>query len=236
MQQSTGLHAAIIMDGNGRWAQRRGWDRIRGHEAGGRVVERIIEAAPGLGIGVLTLYAFSSDNWSRPMPEVAALMRLLRVHLRRERGRALANGVAVEVIGRRDRLPGSLVREIERTEAATRGGVSLRLRLAVDYSSRDAILEAVLRTALRALASRSGPVRRAARARGPRAGTAGRPADPHRRRMPIVGLSAVGMRLRRAVLPGHHVARVHGDRARGDRRRIPAPPATVWRRRLEPSR
>jgi len=134
------------MDGNGRWAERRGWERIRGHQAGGQVVERIVEAAPGLGIGVLTLYAFSSDNWSRPMPEVAGLMRLLRLHLRRERSRAMANGVAVEVIGRRDRLPQSLVREIERTEEATRGGSSLRLRLAVDYSARDAIVDAALRS------------------------------------------------------------------------------------------
>ncbi len=145
MKQSRGRHAAIIMDGNGRWAERRGWDRIRGHQAGGRVAERIIEAAPGLGLDVLTLYAFSSDNWSRPMPEVTALLRLLRGHLRRERGRALTNGVAVEVIGRRDRLPASLLREIERTEEATRAGRSLRLRLAVDYSGRDAILEAALR-------------------------------------------------------------------------------------------
>ncbi len=147
MKQSGRLHAAIIMDGNGRWAERRGWSRVRGHEAGGRAAERIIEAASGLGIGVLTLYAFSSDNWSRPMPEVTALMRLLRVHLRRERGRALANGVAVEVVGRRDRLPAVLVREIERTEEATRGGATLRLRLAVDYSARNAILEAALRLA-----------------------------------------------------------------------------------------
>jgi undecaprenyl diphosphate synthase len=145
VKQSETLHAAIIMDGNGRWAERRGLGRIRGHEAGGKAAERIIEAAPGLGIGVLTLYAFSSDNWSRPMPEVTALMRLLRVHLRRERARAVERGVAVEVIGRRDRLPDSVVREIERSEDATRHGRSLRLRLAIDYSARDAILSAVAR-------------------------------------------------------------------------------------------
>jgi undecaprenyl diphosphate synthase len=110
-------------------------------------VERIVEAAPGLGITVLTLYAFSSDNWNRPMPEVAALMRLLQAHLRTERARALRNGVRVEIVGRRDRLPAGVLREIERTERATRFGTRLWLRLAVDYSSRDAILEAATRAA-----------------------------------------------------------------------------------------
>ena len=133
------------MDGNGRWAERRGWQRGRGHEAGGRTVERVVEAAPGLGIAVLTLYAFSSDNWSRPMPEVAGLMRLLQAHLRSERIRALRHGVRVDVIGRRDRLPAGVLREIDRTERATRSGARLHLRLAVDYSSRAAIVDAAHR-------------------------------------------------------------------------------------------
>ncbi|MGQ0701805.1 MAG: polyprenyl diphosphate synthase [Gemmatimonadales bacterium] len=140
-----GLHVAIIMDGNGRWAERRGLSRTRGHEAGGRAVERIVEAAPAAGIGVLTLYAFSSDNWNRPMPEVTALMRLLHRYLGSERERAVANRVAVEVIGRRDRLPARVVGEIVRCETATAGGNQLRLRLAVDYSARDAIHRAALR-------------------------------------------------------------------------------------------
>ena len=93
------------MDGNGRWAERRGLPRTAGHRAGAKAVERIVEAAPAAGISTLTLYAFSSDNWSRPMPEVAALMRLFRTYLRNRRARALDNGVTVEVIGRRDRLP-----------------------------------------------------------------------------------------------------------------------------------
>ena len=108
-------------------------------------MEAVVEAAPGVGISVLTLYAFSSDNWGRPMPEVAALMRLFRSHLRSQRGRAVANGVAVEVIGRRDRLPVALLREIAETEASTAAGTRLRLRLAVDYSARDAIVRAALR-------------------------------------------------------------------------------------------
>lgn len=147
MKQSSAVHAAIIMDGNGRWAEQRGLPRTAGHRAGARAVERIVEAAPQAGIGTLTLYAFSSDNWSRPMPEVTTLMRLFRSYLRTRRGRAVVNGVAVEVIGRRDRLPAAVLREINETEAATAAGTTLRLRLAVDYSSRDAILGAAVRAA-----------------------------------------------------------------------------------------
>jgi undecaprenyl diphosphate synthase len=147
VKQSGSLHAAIIMDGNGRWAEQRGLSRTAGHRAGARSVERIVEAAPQAGIATLTLYAFSSDNWNRPMPEVTALMRLLRSHLRSERARAVANGVAVEIIGRRDRLPVAVLREIAETEAATAGGTTLRLRLAVDYSARDGILRAAIRAA-----------------------------------------------------------------------------------------
>ena len=147
MTQSSSLHTAIIMDGNGRWAERRGLPRTAGHRAGAKAVERIVEAAPAAGISTLTLYAFSSDNWTRPMPEVAALMRLFRSYLKSRRERAVGNGVAVEVIGRRDRLPVSVLREIAETEAATAGGTLLRLRIAVDYSARDAILRAALRAA-----------------------------------------------------------------------------------------
>jgi undecaprenyl diphosphate synthase len=133
------------MDGNGRWAERRGLARTAGHKAGAAAVERIIEAAPDAGIGTLTLYAFSSDNWNRPMPEVAALMRLFKNYLRGKRERAIANGVALEVIGRRDRLPVPLLREIAETEAVTAAGTLLRVRLAVDYSGRDAILRAAIK-------------------------------------------------------------------------------------------
>jgi len=119
--------------------------RTAGHRAGAAAVERIIEAAPAAGIGILTLYAFSSDNWNRPMPEVAALMRLLKSYLRTKRDRAIGNGVALEVIGRRDRLPVPLLREIAETEAATSGGDRLRVRLAVDYSGRAAIVRAAIR-------------------------------------------------------------------------------------------
>src|SRR5580693_9851574 len=103
------LHAAIIMDGNGRWANRRGLPRAAGHRAGAAAVRRSIEAAPGLGISTLTLYAFSEDNWSRPAREVSALMKLLGRYLVQEADRCVANGVRLQAVGRRDRLPAALV-------------------------------------------------------------------------------------------------------------------------------
>ena len=141
------LHVAIIMDGNGRWAQARRQPRVAGHRAGAGTVRRIVEAAPDLNVQTLTLYAFSSDNWRRPSDEVNALMRLFGAYLRRERAKCVENGVRVSVIGRRDRLPALLLPEIDATEEATRGGRRLHLRIAVDYSSRDAILDAVSRLA-----------------------------------------------------------------------------------------
>jgi undecaprenyl diphosphate synthase len=141
MKQSA-LHVGIIMDGNGRWATRGGRSRSAGHREGALVVRRIVEAAPGLGIGVLTLYAFSADNWRRPPAEVAALMRLFREYLRAETRRCVEAGVKLEVIGRRDRIDQRLRRRIEATERATAVGTRLILRIALDYSSRDAILRA----------------------------------------------------------------------------------------------
>ena len=137
-----GLHAAIIMDGNGRWALARGRSRMAGHEAGAEAVRRTVEAAPGLGIAVLTLFAFSSDNWKRPPAEVGALMRLFRAFLAREARRCAERGVRIVVLGRRDRLPSGLVRAIEMAETATAQATDFLLRIAVDYSARDAILAA----------------------------------------------------------------------------------------------
>jgi undecaprenyl diphosphate synthase len=138
-----GIHAAIIMDGNGRWAATRGLPRIAGHRAGADAVRRTIEAAPSLGISTLTLYAFSADNWRRPPREVGALMKLLGRYLIQERDRCIANGVRLQAIGRRDRMPKSLLTLLEQTERATAGGRKLHLRLAIDYSSRQAILDAM---------------------------------------------------------------------------------------------
>ena len=139
MPQSSSLHVAIVMDGNGRWARRRGLPRVGGHRAGAEAVRRTVEAAPDAGIAALTLYAFSADNWKRPPGEVAALMRLLARYLRTETPRLVQNGVRLELIGRRDRLPVPLVAAIDAAERATAGGPRLHLRLAVDYSSRWAI-------------------------------------------------------------------------------------------------
>ena len=144
MSQSSSLHVAIVMDGNGRWAGRRGLPRVAGHRAGAEVVRRVVEAAPGLGIGALTLYAFSADNWKRPTGEVAALMRLFARYLRAEVPRLVENGVRLEVVGRRDRLPAPLVVAIDKAARATAGGARLVLRLAVDYSSRWAIAAGVV--------------------------------------------------------------------------------------------
>ena len=130
------------MDGNGRWARARGLKRSSGHRRGADAVRRVIEAAPELGIRVLTLYAFSADNWQRPAAEVNALMFLLEKFLGEERDRLVGNGVRVNVIGRRDRIRRSIVVAIDRAESATRNGSTLLLRLAIDYSARRAIAAA----------------------------------------------------------------------------------------------
>jgi len=142
MQQSTSLHVGIIMDGNGRWATRQGRSRAAGHSAGAAMVRRIVEAAPDAGIGVLTLFAFSADNWRRPKTEVGWLMRLFREYLRVETARCVENGVRLEVIGRRDRVSPTLRLAIEDAQRETAEGTRLHLRIALDYSSRDAVLRA----------------------------------------------------------------------------------------------
>lgn len=139
----SGIHVAIIMDGNGRWANARGRPRTAGHIAGARVVRKIVEAAPDCGIGMLTLYAFSADNWARPSREVALLMRLFRRYLVAETDRCVTNDVRMRIIGRRDRIPSELLRAIEAAEQATKHGTRLDLRIAVDYSARDAMTRAM---------------------------------------------------------------------------------------------
>jgi len=144
MIQSTSLHVAIIMDGNGRWATRRSLPRAAGHRAGAEAVRRVVEAAPGLGARALTLFAFSADNWKRPPGEVAALMRLFARYLRTETPKLIEHGVRLELVGRRDRLPAPLVAGAAAAESATRAGAELHLRLAVDYSARWAIAAGLL--------------------------------------------------------------------------------------------
>ena len=141
-KQSARLHAAIIMDGNGRWATRRGLPRTAGHRAGVEALRGVIDAAPGLGIGTLTVYAFSADNWRRPPAEVDALMGLLRRYLESQIAQLTDAGVRLTIIGRRDRLRPGVVAAIAQAETATSEGRALHLRIAIDYSSRDAILSA----------------------------------------------------------------------------------------------
>ena len=141
------FHVAINMDGNGRWALRRGRPREDGHVAGAASVRRAVEAAPALGITTLTLYAFSSDNWRRPRAEVDNLMFLFQQHLDSECAHLTEKGVRFNVIGRRDRIPPSLRRSIARVEERTRTGTALHLRIAIDYSARGALLEAAGRLA-----------------------------------------------------------------------------------------
>ncbi|MGB6691039.1 MAG: polyprenyl diphosphate synthase, partial [Terracidiphilus sp.] len=150
----------------------RGLPRVAGHRAGVAAVRRVVEHAPGLGIATITLYAFSADNWRRPPAEVQTILWLLRVYLRLEREKLRQRGARLEVIGRRDRIPKQLLREIDQTESATSAGRCLHLRVAIDYSSRDAIARAAAavhgegppsadlmgRTLSRALAAESGDV------------------------------------------------------------------------------
>ena len=143
------FHVAINMDGNGRWALLRGQPREAGHVAGATAVRRTVESAPTLGITTLSLYAFSSDNWRRPHGEVDNLMRLFHTYLDSECDHLTKRGVRFSVIGRRDRISGSLRRRIAHVEARTSEGTSLHLRIAIDYSARGALLAAAGRVAKR---------------------------------------------------------------------------------------
>jgi len=139
------LHVAIISDGNGRWATSRGLPRSAGHRAGAESARKIIKAAPRIGIHTLTLFALSSANWKRPASEVQAILRLLHEYLLTETTHCIDEGVRLSVIGRRDRLPATLRQAITDSEAATTKGTRLHLRLAVDYSAREAIYHAACR-------------------------------------------------------------------------------------------
>ncbi|MGB2621835.1 MAG: polyprenyl diphosphate synthase [Candidatus Acidiferrum sp.] len=141
----SGLHVAIISDGNGRWATSRGLPRSAGHRAGAETARRVIKAAPGLGIQTLTLFALSSANWKRPPAEVDAILRLLHEYLLVETSHCREEGVRLSVIGRRDRIPATLRQAIADSEAATATGKGLHLRLAVDYSARESIYHAACR-------------------------------------------------------------------------------------------
>jgi len=145
MAPAARLHVAIISDGNGRWATSRGLPRSAGHRAGAEAARRVIEAAPRFGIYTLTLFALSSANWKRPTAEVQAILWLLHEYLLTETMHCIDEGVRISIIGRRDRLPATLRQAIADSEAATAKGTRLHLRLAVDYSAREAIYHAACR-------------------------------------------------------------------------------------------
>ena len=135
-------HVAIIMDGNGRWAQRRGLPRLIGHRHGAEAVRRTVQAASDLGIGYLTLFGFSSENWLRPESEVAELMRLLRFYLRREVAELHEKAVRIRFIGNRQRLARDIVALMENAEELTHRNAGLVLTVALSYGGRDEILRA----------------------------------------------------------------------------------------------
>ncbi len=136
-------HIGIIMDGNGRWARQRGQRRTEGHRAGIRAIRRVMEAADRAGVHHLTLYAFSTENWSRPRYEVATLMRLFEQTLQEEVDELHQNGVRIRVIGRRERLSARLCRLVEEAEARTRENTRGALNVAINYGGRAEIVDAV---------------------------------------------------------------------------------------------
>lgn len=140
-------HVAIIMDGNGRWAQKRGMVRLMGHKEGVKTVRRIVTAARELGIQVLTLYAFSSENWKRPPKEVTGLMALLRSYLQSELTSMLENNIQLRCMGHRERLPAEVREVLGQTMDDTRANSGMVLNLALSYGGRDEIVRAARRLA-----------------------------------------------------------------------------------------
>jgi len=141
-------HVAIIMDGNGRWANARGLPRIAGHKAGADTVDRITTECARLGLDALTLYSFSSENWKRPVDEVEALMTLCRAHLVDQRDRMIEHGIRFRRIGRRDGLPHAVLDAADACEEATARGTGLTLCLALNYGARAEIADAARRLAV----------------------------------------------------------------------------------------
>lgn len=137
------VHVAIIMDGNGRWAKRRGLPRTAGHAQGARTVEQILEDADHMGIRYLTVYAFSTENWSRPDSEVKALMNLLRTYMKTSLAKCARNNVRIRVIGDKSRLDKDLQASIANLEKETASNTGIGFQIAINYGSRDEIVRAV---------------------------------------------------------------------------------------------
>jgi undecaprenyl diphosphate synthase len=140
------------MDGNGRWARRRGLDRVKGHEAGAQNVQEIVTRCARLGLDYLTLYSFSTENWRRPVEEISCLMKLYVKYLIQERGRIMDNGIRFVQIGRREGLPEDVLRELDETTAMSRDNDRMTLCLALNYSSRVELTDAMRSIARRVAA------------------------------------------------------------------------------------
>jgi undecaprenyl diphosphate synthase len=170
-------HVAVIMDGNGRWAKRRGWRRVRGHEEGAESVRVVVRTCRRLGIPYLTLYAFSEENWARPQAEIAALMKLLERFLRRERDEMLERGIRLNAIGSIERLPASTLALLRQVMADTAAGEHMTLTLALSYGGRQEIARAARRLCQEVAAGALRPEEVDERAVAERLDTAGLP-DP----------------------------------------------------------
>ena len=150
-------HVAVIMDGNGRWAKKRMLNRIKGHEKGSDTVREIVRTAREVGVGILTLYAFSTENWNRPKAEVTALMELLKRFLKSERREMLDNNIRFNVIGDIERLPEKVQKAIQDTRTATGENDGMLLNLALSYGSRDEILRMTRAVVAKALSGEIDP-------------------------------------------------------------------------------
>ncbi|EAU46235.1 MULTISPECIES: polyprenyl diphosphate synthase [Salipiger] len=150
-------HVAIIMDGNGRWAQRRGRPRLFGHHAGAKRVREIVEACPDLGVGYVTIFAFSTENWKRTQSEVAGLMSLFRRYITKEARSLLGENVRVRFIGDRVRLDSKLVTLMDELEQLTAGCTGVNLTIAINYGGRDEVARATKRLAEDVAAGRLDP-------------------------------------------------------------------------------
>jgi undecaprenyl diphosphate synthase len=170
-------HVGIIMDGNGRWATARGLPRAEGHRRGIEAARSAVRAAKELGVEVLTLFCFSSENWSRPPREVDFLLTLLRAFVRRDLAELAGNGVRVRIIGERQGIPGDLAELLAHAESLTRNNHLLQLVIAFNYGGRDEIVRAVRRLASDVLAGRLAPELLDAGSLAERLDTAGLP-DP----------------------------------------------------------
>jgi undecaprenyl diphosphate synthase len=154
---TTPAHVAIIMDGNGRWAKSRGLPRVAGHRAGVEALRQTVRAAGEMGVSWLTVYAFSSENWSRPKSEVSDLMGLLKLFIRRDLAELHQNGVRVRIIGDRTGLEGDIKMLLEEAETLTRNNSVLNLVIAFNYGSRDEIVRAARKAAEAAIAGEIKP-------------------------------------------------------------------------------